>query len=723
MFLGQCLARRNRPKRRALDLSVPNNADSEARPPDIQPPRGGEQATDGVKWPICDHCKTLGFERLSETFAKGSVPAGELRRLSNIDLNCTVCQFFLSWFNRDKNAKGFSQNAHFLGDTTVRLVDAARTWTIQDGGLKYPVLSPAFRLEGLGRGPFGSDALILEGSCPDTRRVNFDCLRRWLEPCCSGKNNHWVCRRGQPPALRPQTLMVIDCTSKELIELSQPDLEYVTLSYVWGQGSVDLPPVLQKLPDDTPKVVSDSILVVLGLGFRYLWIDRYCIPQHDEVEKAWLVTQMGKVYAASAFTIVAVAGDGPDHGLPGVSTTERDELFSVQVGPCTLVQAKRPTQLVQDSTWATRGWTYQEGVLATRRFAFTPEQVYFQCQVSHALEISPLPYADKNYETRPFNLTDYQQSFSLDQKSAAFTNWGLFKSMGSLHRHFEDFFERDLTFDMDVLKAVAGFSHPYSLAGLPILNQESLRIIVELPNQIGDCSVKNLILAIALSWNIRNPVVRRDGFPTWTWAGWKSETASTESGTGNGLESQRCLRFQCLSFPSKYRTAHHHSFKELHSTAAFSLRFSDGVEMDWKTNMKEIMNKAWEERLDMCSLRLCAEGWTFETNLSFDNQTWQFPSPPLFVISHGQGGSVGSLAVDSTSVAVKCLVLHIRRADMDHSVLGLMFLVPRNDDEGTYARVGYGQFCTGTEIVKADHDTEVLLIKGIDIKREKVTVV
>jgi hypothetical protein len=35
---------------------------------------------------------------------------------------------------------------------------------------------------------------------------------------------------------------------------------------------------------------------------------------------------MGEIYAQSIFTIIAVAGDNPDHGLPGVSSTPRKNL-------------------------------------------------------------------------------------------------------------------------------------------------------------------------------------------------------------------------------------------------------------------------------------------------------------------------------------------------------------------------------------------------------------
>jgi hypothetical protein len=85
-------------------------------------------------------------------------------------------------------------------------------------------------------------------------------------------------------------------------------------------------------------------------GLRsYPWIDRYCIQQHDEAKIMALIAQMGGIYASSTFTIIAVAGDRPEHGLPGASTTERDGLLQplqVTVGLYILVHAARLSQRI-----------------------------------------------------------------------------------------------------------------------------------------------------------------------------------------------------------------------------------------------------------------------------------------------------------------------------------------------------------------------------------------
>ncbi len=46
---------------------------------------------------------------------------------------------------------------------------------------------------------------------------------------------------------------------------------------------------------------------------------------------------------------------------------------------------------VQRSRWNTRGWTYQEGLLARRRLVFTGSQCYFQCGAMCRVESISVP--------------------------------------------------------------------------------------------------------------------------------------------------------------------------------------------------------------------------------------------------------------------------------------------------------------------------------------------
>jgi hypothetical protein len=82
--------------------------------------------------------------------------------------------------------------------------------------------------------------------------------------------------------------------------------------------------------------VEDAFSVCKEIGIEYLWVDRYCIPQDPNVARHQ-VANMDSVYAGSALTIIAAAGDDPHYGLPGVREKLRPPQPHVKVGSYTLV--------------------------------------------------------------------------------------------------------------------------------------------------------------------------------------------------------------------------------------------------------------------------------------------------------------------------------------------------------------------------------------------------
>ncbi|KAL0471372.1 hypothetical protein QR685DRAFT_542700 [Neurospora intermedia] len=109
---------------------------------------------------------------------------------------------------------------------------------------------------------------------------------------------------------------VIDCTTGNIVSFaslsgstshggqSLTPPEYVTLSYVWGQGPFEGPVQIKhpsgsrqqlSLPASLPLTISDTIQAVQRLGYRYLWIDRYCIPQDDLPAKQIQIKNMGHI--------------------------------------------------------------------------------------------------------------------------------------------------------------------------------------------------------------------------------------------------------------------------------------------------------------------------------------------------------------------------------------------------------------------------------------------
>lgn len=134
--------------------------------------------------------------------------------------------------------------------------------------------------------------------------------------------------------------------------------------------------VLERLP----RLIEDAIQVTLHLGYQYLWVDRYCIPQGDEAAKHGLVWRMSMIYSKSSLAIVASASDRPSDGLVGVGAPRTKLPHSLRMGDLHLVQiTTNLADEVQHSRWNTSGWTYQEGFLSNKRLLFTKSQCYFQC--------------------------------------------------------------------------------------------------------------------------------------------------------------------------------------------------------------------------------------------------------------------------------------------------------------------------------------------------------
>ncbi|EGO59966.1 hypothetical protein NEUTE1DRAFT_80533 [Neurospora tetrasperma FGSC 2508] len=342
--------------------------------------------------------------------------------------------------------------------------------------------------------------LLARKIIPD--KVNYRLIREWLQLCrsrhvwCDSReaNEGGVVGTGQIPGFQ-----IIDCTTGNIVsfasltgstssgEQSQTPPKYVTLSYVWGQGPFEGPVKIKhpsgsqqqlSLPASLPLTISDTIHVVQRLGYRYLWIDRYCIPQDDLPAKQIQIENMGRIYSRSVLTIIAAAGEGPDYGLPGVSERRRAEQFTVQVGAAaegkgiSLALYERPKAAIMNSKWHTRGWTYQEGLLSRRRLVFTDQMAYFQCYEMHGDEVLSLPIPDglsgghvsdvkdkdKYDEIRCLSLNDEESNFGFIFPRRI-TDWS---NPDTVWDRIKDFCQRQLSFDADTLDAVAGIFGMYT---------------------------------------------------------------------------------------------------------------------------------------------------------------------------------------------------------------------------------------------------------------------
>ncbi|KAF8847310.1 HET-domain-containing protein [Acephala macrosclerotiorum] len=382
-------------------------------------------------------------------------------------------------------------------------------------------------------------------------KANLGLVRSWLETC--REHHHKACGRPEPPH-EPiaRGFRVINCNADTLTIEEQPwGVTYAALSYVWGSRPAD--------KEDCASTILDSIEVTRELGLQYLWIDRLCINQSDEKEKAYLISRMTTIYEEADFTIIAAAGSGASDGLPGIRSSHRkpQPKYKLDSGSLLVSTLPDPRRDIFRSDYWTRGWTYQEGVLSKRRIAFTDHQIYWECQSMATHESINLPLflmpstVDEDSELRmaDFMLTgifkgdsysggslsnddelviveddDYRLDYGFPIHREATTR----AQLRGLNEHIRAFSKRKLSYETDALPAFRGILGMYK-------QNELLYLLHGIPMWLGDiCGDETgaqitLALSVA-SWYHRagpdhqmfvsEPCQRRSHLPSWTWAGW-----------------------------------------------------------------------------------------------------------------------------------------------------------------------------------------------------------
>ncbi|KAH8658215.1 heterokaryon incompatibility protein-domain-containing protein [Xylariales sp. PMI_506] len=367
--------------------------------------------------------------------------------------------------------------------------------------------------------------------------------------------------------------------------------------------------VVSKLPREVPLTIRDAIYVTKTLGYRYLWVDQYCIDQKNEKEKKEQFSRMGNIYAGSELTIFALGSDSA-YGLPGVSARHRISPRQVTtIGDYTFVSTLRdPHQCIKESPWSTRGWTYQEGLFSTRRLFFTDYQMYFECNGMNAVESFrsnlKILHTLNGQRFRAYHRagkfvcgnSNRYSHLNVRQNQANHRKVDIIRRCQYQIRQYT---KRELTDRNDILNAFAGIADFYarttariiSLAGLPVPFP-----IAFLPNVERE-GRDHLVYALAWTHRVNNftglkPIrtasqkrrdrpadpwtpydnpdpQRRPGFPSWSWAGWFGEIAQRDdlpycytsylqegSVTIQCRDSEKVEEYSRLQSSARYKTCH-----------------------------------------------------------------------------------------------------------------------------------------------------------------------
>lgn len=400
--------------------------------------------------------------------------------------------------------------------------------------------------------------------CASFDGVNWELLKSWMDLCTDG---HPSCGRTSTDTMGNDSLRVIDCGKRELVDIESQNQEYVTLSYVWGrrQTSPIQHPAKHDRLDKLPPLIEDALHATTALGLRYLWIDRYCIDQDNPEEKHRLIHNMGSIYANSCLTIITTCSDDPSQGIDGVSKPRQSRNLTIN-DHRVKISRFTASRDVASSRWNTRGWTYQESLLARRRLVLTKTQAYFQCYGMHRFETS--------------GKMDPQASESLSRVTAlsqpVFPEEGVGKTQHEICSRIFEYCRRDLSCEEDRVNAFQGilqlFSERFdigSLSGLPIFPHPTF------PHE-STLSVNHLVTSLAWIFPHATSPVRNGHLPSWSWVGWKFRGRARSFGFPN--------------FPKHLTSPVDHDKLWLSPCALVEIEFDNHVRISWNSSKEESLS-------------------------------------------------------------------------------------------------------------------------------------
>jgi hypothetical protein len=369
--------------------------------------------------------------------------------------------------------------------------------------------------------------------------VDFTVLRAWLDFCslyhtrtCFSQD----CRK-------MLSLRVIDCDN-HIIVPAESGCQYLVLSYVWGTstalpGEEGSDQGKGQLQIHLPRTIKDAILATKKLGYRYLWVDRYCIPQEDNNERRQQIYQMDLVYSRAQATIIAVAGEDPSFGLPGVGSRLRVPSVSATIANTSYAFVPAdPAHEIHGSKWNSRGWTHQETVLSKRRLIFCEDQVYFECSGMHCYESMDMPLKALHIRNR--------QHFSKWNEPGIFTPATRRRQpLDEVFEQISQYTKRSLSHPEDILNGMMGILGTFENTYKSFLHYEGVPIVPDVTlAKEGSTRHSTRVeqFATSLCWKLNDPSLRRSGFPSWSWTGWHGVVSSL-SGYGGYIENTYDIKF------------------------------------------------------------------------------------------------------------------------------------------------------------------------------------
>jgi hypothetical protein len=496
---------------------------------------------DNVKANLCPQCTTID---LNAVFArKHGTQYGEWVKYLGFRMGwsvstCALCDVIHKAFRMHRNDTELKWHLNSFSTSKAHTIG----WDTMDTVM-------------LGLDGIDFNRLILQSRCDSAdpvRRfedgsIDFQVLKGWIGFCQKGHTR--AC--ANKSTSKVPFLKLIDCETRDIVPAE--DHPYVTLSYVWGKKKEDIIHST-RLPNDVPLTIQDSITATRGLGFRYLWVDRYCIDQKNSIEKLQQVGKMDLIYQMSEVTIVACEGEDPSYGLPGIGTRKRfyKQAYG-KVGKHFLISTMGdPQSAIKSSKWITRAWTRQEGLLSRRRLFFTCHQVYYECHGMYCFETLNFPL--KELHTKDGQ--GFKGKYRTNELVGIFPK-GVGRQAWEVVARICEYSQKarfGLTHQSDALNGILGILRAFEtskfklhhISGVPVLPRlaDNKRGI---GSRVSFCDTSTASQSWSLTAGLlfglcftTSGIGRRPGFPSWSWTGWQGSSSWTggNSFLGGALEQQ-----------------------------------------------------------------------------------------------------------------------------------------------------------------------------------------
>jgi len=229
----------------------------------------------------------------------------------------------------------------------------------------------------------------------DSKWVDVEGICERLSKCLKFHGTACPVSKSSNPSLQTRPAWLIDINRMCIIQ-STTSMRYIALSYVWGRtttlqllkcnlGDFQKKDILRNplYSSRLPRTVADAIQLARLLRERYLWVDSFCIVQDDEAALYSQINYMASIYANAYITIVAAQDANANCGLRGIPGGSRPRLIKQRVHSIAqryqLVELLDTWPLYENSTWATRTWTFQEHIFSKRRIVFYNNTVRWEC--------------------------------------------------------------------------------------------------------------------------------------------------------------------------------------------------------------------------------------------------------------------------------------------------------------------------------------------------------